>query len=82
MSQHGVAAAARFYSRKLGRSVSETTASSLKKAYLQGVKEKKAAEDDGDVRLLPMKKRGRRVQRFSITSGELGKEGELSLHEL
>ena len=60
-SQHGVAAAARFYSRKLGRSVSETTTSSLKKAYLQGVREKMAAEDDGDVRLLPTKKRGRRV---------------------
>ena len=41
--------------------MSETTASSLKKAYLQGVREKRAAEDDGDVRLLPTKKRGRRV---------------------
>jgi hypothetical protein len=41
--------------------VSETTANSLKKAYLEGVREKRAAEDNGDVMLLPMKKRGRPV---------------------
>ena len=46
MPQHGVAVAARFYSRKLGQSVSETTASSLKKAYLQGVKEKEKVVSD------------------------------------
>ena len=40
--------------------MSETTANSLKKAYLQRVREKRAAEDDGDV-TLPMKKRGRPV---------------------
>lgn len=60
-SQHGVAATARLYSRKLGHKVSETTANSLKKAYLEGVQEKRAAEDNGDVTLLPMKKRGRPV---------------------
>ena len=60
-SQHGIAATARFYTRKLGHSVSETTAYSLKKAYLQSVREKRAADDDGDVRLLPIKKRGRPV---------------------
>ena len=56
-----MAAAARFYLRKLDHVVSETTASSLKKAYLQGVREKRAAEDDGDVTQLPPKKRGRPV---------------------
>ena len=59
--QHGVAATARVYSRKLGHKVSETTAHSLKKAYLESVKEKRPADDEGDVRLLPMKKRGRPV---------------------
>ena len=60
-SQHGVGATAHFYSQKLGHKVSETTAHSLKKAYLKGVKEKRAADDEGDVRLLPMKKCGRPV---------------------
>lgn len=54
-SQHGVAAAARVYSRKLGKNVSGTTASSLKKAYLH---DKSAADDEG---ILPEKKRGRPV---------------------
>ena len=53
-AQHGVAAAARFYSQKLDHIVSETTASSLKKAYLQGVREKRDAEDNGDVTQLPL----------------------------
>ena len=61
VSQHGIVATARFYTRKLGHSVSEATAYSLKKAYLHSVREKRAANDDGDVRLLPMKKRGRPV---------------------
>ena len=41
--------------------MSEITANSLKKAYLEGVREKRATEDDGDVTLLPMKKRGRPI---------------------
>ena len=60
-SQHGVAAEARFYSWKLGQNISETTAFSIKKAYLQGVKEKRAANDSGDVRLFLVKKWGRQV---------------------
>ena len=60
-SQHGIASMAKFYTRKLGHSVSESTAYSLKKAYLQSVREKRAVDDEGDVRLLPMKKRGRPV---------------------
>ena len=56
-----IEAAARFYSWNVDQNVSKTTAFSLKKAYLQGVKEKRAADDSGDVRLLPVKKRGRQV---------------------
>ncbi len=59
--QHRIAAAARFFSQKLGHRVSETTVESVKKAYLQGMKEKRAAEDDGDVSVLPPKKCGRPV---------------------
>ena len=40
--------------------VSETTAHSIKKAYLKGV-EKRRAEDEGDVTVLPVNKRGRPV---------------------
>ena len=37
------------------------TVHSIKKAYLEGMREKRAAEDDGDVTVLPLKKRGRPV---------------------
>ena len=50
-----------FFSRKLSHRVSETTVHSIKKVYLEGMKEKRAAEDDGDVTLLPPKKCGRPV---------------------
>ena len=53
-SQHVIAAAARLFSRRLGLCVSEY---SIKKAYLEGAKEKRAAQDDGDVTVLPPKKR-------------------------
>ena len=59
-SLHGVAATSRHFSRRLGINVSETTAHSIKKAYLKGL-EKRRAEDEGDVTLLPVKKRGRPV---------------------
>ncbi len=59
--QHGVAAAARIFSRKLSYRVSVTTVHSIKKVYLEGIKEKRALEDDGDVTVLPPKKRGRAV---------------------
>ena len=41
-SRHGVAAAARFFTRKLRHQVSETTVHSMKKAYLQEMKRKRA----------------------------------------
>ena len=56
-----MAGAARYFSRKLGHHVSEITIHSIKKAYLEGMKEKRAAQDDGDVTVLLPKKHGRPV---------------------
>ena len=58
---HGVAAAARFFSRKLDKRVSESTVQSIKNAYVEGLRQKRGAEDRGDITALPLKKRGRRV---------------------
>ena len=58
---HGVTEAARFFSRKLGHIVSKTTVVSLKKAYMEGVRESRAVGDSGEIAMLPAKKRGRRV---------------------
>ena len=60
-SLHGVAAAARFFTRKYGQQVSETTLHSVKKAYLQEVTRKRAIEDDKTVDVLPHQKRGRPI---------------------
>ena len=56
-SLQGVAAAARFFTRKFGQEVSETTLHSVKKAYLQEVTRKRAIEDDETVDVLPHQKR-------------------------
>ena len=45
-SHHGVAAAARYYSRKLERCVSETTVRLLRITYADGVKRKRTVELD------------------------------------
>ena len=58
-SCHGVAAAARFFTRKLGHQVSETTVHSMKNAYLQEMKRKRANEEDDKIALLPQQKPGR-----------------------
>lgn len=58
-SQHGVAAASRFFSKKFDTTLSKTTVSSIKTAYIQGVREKRRADNDGEVTSLPCKKRGR-----------------------
>ena len=58
--QHGIAAAARRYSREFQHSVNESTVRYMKKAYLKVRREKRTAEDD-DLRMLPPKKRGRPV---------------------
>lgn len=54
-SHHGVAAASRHFTRKLGVSVGQSTVHSIKKAYIA----KKRSADDGDIVALPLKKRGR-----------------------
>ena len=59
---HGVAAAARYFTRQFHRNVSETTVRSIKKDYLTSLRQKRAASDDeGDLSVLPQKKRGRPV---------------------
>ena len=60
-SLHGVAAAARFFTRKFSHQVRETTLHSMKKAYQQEVTRKRACEDCQDVDYLPHQKRGRPV---------------------
>ena len=60
-SLHGVAAAARFFTRKFDYQVSETTLHTMKKAYLQEVTRKRVNEDNENIDLLPHQKRGRPV---------------------
>ena len=50
-----------FFSRKLDKRVSESTVQSIKNAYVEGLRQKRGAEDGGDITALPLKKRGRRV---------------------
>ena len=47
--------------KKLDQNISKTTVVSIKKAYIEGMKEKRAMEGDDDLQVLPMKKHGRRV---------------------
>ena len=58
--QHGIAAAARRYSREFQHSVNESTVRYMKKAYLKVRREKRTAEDN-NLRVLPPKKHGRPV---------------------
>ena len=62
-SHHGVAAAARYFSRKCEKSVSETTVRSIRSAYLQGRRKRTAEldEEDAEIIALPLQKRGRPV---------------------
>ena len=41
--------------------MSESTVQSIKNAYVEGLRQKRGAEDGGDITALPLKKRGRRV---------------------
>ena len=45
--------------RKLDHDVSKSTVLSIKRAYLEGMKENRATDDGGDLAVLPEKKRGR-----------------------
>ena len=73
-SQHGLTAAAGHFSRKLGVNMSKSTIQSIKKSYLDGVREKRA-RDDEDLTLLPGKKRGRHL----LLGDELDKQVQMYL---
>lgn len=57
-SNRGVAAAARYFSKKLNCRVSETTVRSIRSSYAEGVR-KRRAKDEEDIVALPLRKRGR-----------------------
>ena len=57
--QPGARAASIYYSRKLGKKVSESTIHSIKLAYLKRVKENKGDSFGDDIAELPPKKWGR-----------------------
>lgn len=61
MSLHGITAVAWHFSRNLDQEVRKSTVTSIKKAYLEGVGDKRAGKGDRDLALLPQKKRGRQV---------------------
>ena len=50
--------AAQYFSRKLDHDVSKSTVVSIKRAYLEGMKENRtrAEDDDGDLAVLPANK--------------------------
>ena len=61
-SQHGMAAAVRFFSRKLKSTVRETTVRTIKTAYVEEIRRKRRGEPSGgDITVLPLKKCGRPV---------------------
>ena len=56
---HGVAAAARYFSTQRGHTINESTIRSIVNSYKVELSRKRAQEGEGDVELLPVKKRGR-----------------------
>ena len=63
-SQHGVAAAARYFSSKFGENMSETTMRSIRRAYVERMKRMRTVELDeeqAEIIALPPKKLGRPV---------------------
>ena len=76
--QHGITAAAIYFSKKLENEVCTSTVQSIKKAYLEGVREKRLALDEGDVTSLPSKKRGRPI----MLGKELDQKVQMYLHKV
>ena len=71
-SDHGTAAAARYFSRKLQQKIRESTVQYIRKEYVRGLARKRAAsEDEGDFTSLPHKKRGRPVLLGEELDGEV-----------
>ena len=62
-SNHGITAAARYFSRRFQRKVRESTVQYIKKDYISNLRQKRAAspddDDEGDQSVLRHKKRGR-----------------------
>ena len=58
---HGVPAAARVYSRKLQKHISETTARSIRDAFREESAKQRYLGVDEDIETMPKKKRGRKV---------------------
>ena len=59
-SQHGAAATARYYSRKLEKKVSESAVKSIKKVYVEELRKRPRADDREAITALPTKKFDRR----------------------
>ena len=59
--QHGAAAAARHYSRKLEKTISESTVKSMKKVYVEELQKRPRTDDGEEIVALPAKKCGRKV---------------------
>ena len=58
---NGIAAAARHFSKRFKSTINESTVRTMKKDYLEVLRQKRAAQDEGDLTVLPHKKRGRPV---------------------
>ena len=56
---HGTTAAARHFTRKLGHCLNASTVYSIKKVFKEERAKKRTERDDEDVKVLPLKKRGR-----------------------
>ena len=74
---HGSAAAARHFSKKMGR-IRESTVESIKVDYLQEIKRKRSIGDVDDIEMLPVKKQGRPV----LLGEQLDKKLQLYLKEI
>ena len=59
--QHGAAAAARHFSRKFGKPVSENTVKLIKKGYTEELKKRLCMDDGAELELFPAGKHGRKV---------------------
>ena len=58
---HGVTAAARVYSQKLQKHISETTVRSIRDSFREESTKRRHLDVDEDIETMPKKKRGRKV---------------------
>ena len=59
--QHGATAAAKYFSKKLGKAVSKSTVQAIKKTYTQEQRKQPCGSDSAELEHLSPKKRGRKV---------------------